>query len=66
MSVDTSTPQSPQKDSGLKPLREGGAEQLPRITTNTLMRGGKRLVIQHNNEDYVLQVTRSGRLILTK
>lgn len=38
----------------------------PRISTNALMKGGKRLVIEHNDEDYMLQITRSGRLILTK
>lgn len=37
-----------------------------RITTIALMRGGKRVVIEHNDQDYVLQITRSGRLILTK
>lgn len=38
----------------------------PRVTTGALMQGGRRLVIQHNDDDYVLQITRSGRLILTK
>lgn len=41
-------------------------DQTPRTTTNALMHGGKRLVIQHNEEDYILQITRAGRLILTK
>jgi hemin uptake protein HemP len=37
-----------------------------RTTTNALMQGSKRIVIEHNEEDYILQITRSGRLILTK
>ena len=38
----------------------------PRVTTSALMKGGRRLLIRHNDEDYMLQITRSGRLILTK
>jgi len=46
----------------------GGKDQHPppRVTTNALMQGEKRIVIQHNNQDYLLQITRAGRLILTK
>lgn len=43
-----------------------GAGDWPRIDSASLMRGSRRLVIVHNDHEYVLQVTRSGRLILTK
>jgi hemin uptake protein HemP len=42
------------------------ADKALRTTTNALMQSSKRIVIEHNEEDYVLQITRSGRLILTK
>ncbi len=40
--------------------------QAPRIPSACLFRGGRRLVIDHNGQNYVLQITRAGRLILTK
>jgi len=43
-----------------------GAAEWPRVDSVSLMRGSRRLVIVHNDHEYVLQVTRSGRLILTK
>ncbi len=38
----------------------------PRVESKALLRGGRKLVIEHNGQEYVLQLTRAGRLILTK
>ena len=48
------------------PTVDETADARPRIASETLMQGARRLVIEHNGEDYVLHVTRAGRLILTK
>ena len=36
------------------------------VTTRELLGGGHRLWIQHATQRYLLQVTRNGKLILTK
>jgi hemin uptake protein HemP len=36
------------------------------VSTKDLLAGGHRLWIEHATERYLLQVTRSGKLILTK
>jgi hemin uptake protein HemP len=36
------------------------------VTSQELMRGGRMLVIRHGTHDYRLQITASGKLILTK
>jgi hemin uptake protein HemP len=36
------------------------------ITSQELMRGGRSLVIRHGTQVYRLQITGSGKLILTK
>jgi hemin uptake protein HemP len=36
------------------------------ITTEALMAGQRMILIRHGNEEYRLQVTGSGKLILTK
>jgi hemin uptake protein HemP len=41
-----------------------GTERL--ITTQELLGGAHRIWIEHARERYLLQVTRSGKLILTK
>ncbi|MGH1438609.1 MAG: hemin uptake protein HemP [Cellvibrionaceae bacterium] len=38
----------------------------PKVTATQLFQGGKTLLIQHNGDEYRLQVTRSRKLILTK
>jgi hemin uptake protein HemP len=42
------------------------AVSLPRINSEHLLKGQGRVVIVHNGEDYVLRITRQGKLILTK
>lgn len=36
------------------------------ILSRDLLRGEKRVIIRHEQEDYRLQVTTTGKLILTK
>jgi|GEM_PF-1778300 len=36
------------------------------VTSNDLMQGKKELVIIHNDQRYMLRITRNGKLILTK
>ena len=38
----------------------------PRLTTAELFRGHNRIEIDHKGETYRLQITRQGKLILTK
>lgn len=39
---------------------------VPRVDSQELLKDGRRVIIIHRGEEYVLQVTRAGRLILTK
>jgi hemin uptake protein HemP len=43
------------------------ADNMPRmISSRDLLAGQKRVIIRHEQEDYRLQVTATGKLILTK
>lgn len=53
-------PQSPVPGPAARP----GAERT--VSTKDLLAGAHRIWIQHAAERYLLQVTRSGKLILTK
>jgi hemin uptake protein HemP len=46
------------------PKRPPAAERV--VTTKELLGGAHRIWIEHATERYLLQVTRSGKLILTK
>lgn len=46
----------PDNDSGL-PLR---------INSSAILNRDGKLIIDHNGEEYILRITRSGKLILTK
>jgi len=37
-----------------------------RITTLDLMQGAREIIILHQGEEYVLRITKTGKLILTK
>ena len=52
---------NPNDDSGSAPAMAPCA-----VTSQELMRGGRVLVIRHGTQDYRLQITASGKLILTK
>jgi hemin uptake protein HemP len=38
----------------------------PKVASTELLQGGKFLLIQHNGDEYRLQLTRNNKLILTK
>jgi hemin uptake protein HemP len=40
--------------------------QFPRVGSQELLKGGRRLIIEHGEARYTLQLTRNGKLILTK
>jgi hemin uptake protein HemP len=42
------------------------ANMAPRVRSGDLLRGHKRLVIEHGEASYTLLLTRNGKLILTK
>lgn len=53
----------------LSPLRTcavGVVSVIPRISSQSLLDGGKELVIQHQGQEYHLRLTRNDKLILTK
>lgn len=41
-------------------------ELLPRVTSADLLRGRRKLIIEHGESTYVLLLTRNGKLILNK
>ena len=47
-----------------RPASHPAAERI--VTTRELLGGAHRIWIEHATERYLLQVTRSGKLILTK
>lgn len=50
-------------------LRPGAVESAPaarRISSQSLLDGGRELVIQHQGSEYHLRLTRNDKLILTK
>jgi hemin uptake protein HemP len=40
--------------------------QRKRISTADLMQGAREVIIVHGGEEYVLRITKTGKLILTK
>jgi len=55
----------------IPPKREGPGSQTPRpqrkrINTADLMQGAREIILLHEGEEYVLRITRTGKLILTK
>lgn len=51
---------------GVHPSIPSGKTALPRLNSADLLQGNRLLVIEHGNEEYRLQHTRRGKLILTK
>ncbi|MCG7872289.1 MAG: hemin uptake protein HemP [Candidatus Thiodiazotropha lotti] len=39
---------------------------IPRLSSESLLQGQSRLVIVHNGDEYILRITRQGKLLLTK
>ena len=48
------------------PVRNARSQPERVVTTRELLAGSHRIWIEHAAERYLLQVTRSGKLILTK
>jgi hemin uptake protein HemP len=40
--------------------------QRKRITTAELMQGAREIIVLHHGEEYLLRITKAGKLILTK
>jgi hemin uptake protein HemP len=40
--------------------------QRKRITTTDLMQGAREIIVLHQGEEYLLRITKTGKLILTK
>ena len=57
--------QNSTKDPGI-PTGTSPAGTVPRLSTTELFRGHSRIEIEHKGETYRLQITRQGKLILTK
>lgn len=52
-----------------KPATTNGrkdARSVARISSSELFANRDRIIIEHSGEEYVLRITRSGKLILTK
>ncbi|MEM7233597.1 MAG: hemin uptake protein HemP [Planctomycetota bacterium] len=46
-------------------MSQANASAIPRVTSEDLFReGAKRIVIQHDGKDYVLLITKRGKLLL--
>ncbi len=53
-------------DNGIKVRLENNSNLPPRITSSEILYHDGKLIIDHNGEEYILRITRSGKLILTK
>jgi hemin uptake protein HemP len=42
------------------------SRSIPRISSEDLLKGQSRLIIEHQGSEYILNITRQGKLILTK
>jgi len=54
-----------------RPRHEPPAAPVPsmqrkRITTADLMQGAREIIVLHQGEEYLLRITKTGKLILTK
>lgn len=52
-------------DTGPPPAGRAGPDE-PRVSSVELFRGRQRIIIVHRGNEYRLQITRAGKLILTK
>jgi hemin uptake protein HemP len=48
------------------PALPGSSPSRKRITTLDLMQGAREIIILHQGEVYLLRITKTGKLILTK
>jgi hemin uptake protein HemP len=55
------------KNNNAQPNRETPLHSVKiRIESSSLFRGGREVVIVHDEQEYSLRITRNGKLILTK
>ena len=54
----------PSRTPSQEPVRRAPPERV--VSTRDLLAGSQRIWIEHSAERYLLQITRSGKLILTK
>jgi len=50
----------------LRPRTTGPTPAVRRVSSQSLLDGGRELVIQHQGSEYHLRLTRNDKLILTK
>lgn len=53
-------------DNNFKYSNSKKTESPSRISSSDILNTHGRLIIEHNDEEYILRITRSGKLILTK
>jgi hemin uptake protein HemP len=53
------------RDEAGRPGPEGESAPRRRIQSQALFQGGRELIIVHTGKEYVLRITRQGKLILT-
>jgi hemin uptake protein HemP len=58
------TPQNPSEP--IDPAYYTPRPPRQRVSITDLMRGGRELVLLHDGQEYILRITRTGKLILTK
>lgn len=49
-----------------KPARPVLQKSVRRLSVSSLLQNANTLILEHQGQDYVLRVTRNGKLILTK
>jgi hemin uptake protein HemP len=49
-----------------QPTTPGFGAQRKRITTADLMQAAREIIVLHQGEEYLLRITKTGKLILTK
>jgi len=57
---------NPKSESDRPSTRRRNAGETARVNSHDLLQGARQLIITHGGHEYRLQVTNSGKLILTK
>lgn len=60
------TPPAQHNPPGLDRTPAPGGPEPQRVPSEALLRGGRRLIIDHGGSSYTLLLTRNDKLILTK
>ena len=54
------------REDGEVGVREASKTAAPKLDVQTLLRGGREVILLHGAEEYRLRLTSNGKLILTK